>query len=285
MKQEVDILLDDKSLYKDFNVFVKNEYERPTSPEVDHKTMEIPDMPGAWYFGSEVKSREFKLPCVLSGKDSADFQKSIKKLNMLLYNKKGKPREIRLSFSDEPDIYYNVRAKDDVIPERMAGLGEFDLNLIAHDPHGYSTNRTADGPKDFLWNESGHTVTVYNHGNIRAKLSIEGEGVAENIEVKNKTSGEKASVDEEIEHFKISSRSYEISADVIEDTTKEKKDNWFFLSSGFPIKYSETERETKKKHFFDDSDFIYLDPGANELEFKGEDPAMNIKLRWNHTNF
>lgn len=112
-------------------------HNHPT-PSTRDKTLVIPGKHGTWDFGSEVENRIFNFPLAFVESDNSILQKRIRNFVSFLFDPKGKPRIIKLVFDYEPEIYYSVKFSGQISPQRLFGLGKFEIQMVAHDPVAYA---------------------------------------------------------------------------------------------------------------------------------------------------
>jgi predicted phage tail component-like protein len=116
-----------------FGLKVRRAHSHP-APSTREKTIVIPGKNGVWDFGAEMDVRTFNLPLAFVEVDRIALQKRIREFVSFLFDHYGKPRDIKLIFDYEPDKYYMVRYSGQINPERLIGIGQFELPLKANDP-------------------------------------------------------------------------------------------------------------------------------------------------------
>lgn len=131
------IIIDDKHI-SDFGFEVEAGFDDPITPNFEHKTLAIPDRSGVWYFGSEIKERLFSFPLVIHERFHDNMQRAYNRLVAFLFDKFGKPREIKIVREYEPDKFIKARVLQQMLPERLTEEGKVVLPFVAHDPYKYS---------------------------------------------------------------------------------------------------------------------------------------------------
>lgn len=132
-------------------IHVLKDYVDPSIPATRDSGVVIPGRHGEIDFGAYLGNREFSFPIVLIPQSS--YYEALAKtdeLKKILIDPYGRPRTFKLTVTDRPDRYYNVRYSgglpiSDLIKNRF-----FTLSLIAHDPHGYSV---LESTEDVLWGD------------------------------------------------------------------------------------------------------------------------------------
>jgi phage-related protein len=112
-------------------------HDNPT-PSTRDKSLVIPGKHGSWDFGADMDVIQFNFPMAFNEEDRTAVQKRIREFVSFLLDSKGKPRTFTLAFDYEPEKYYYVRYSGQIKPERLFGLGTFDLPLTAFDPVAYA---------------------------------------------------------------------------------------------------------------------------------------------------
>lgn len=136
--------------------------QRPVLPSTVDRTMQISGKHGAWDFGADLSPRLFNLECAFVTRNPTLLQEQISELAKYLVDAYGRPRNLTLVFSIQPERSYTVRYSGALPVERIVGLGQFSLPLIAYDPfaHGpeqvYETTITS----------SPETIEIESDGNI-----------------------------------------------------------------------------------------------------------------------
>jgi len=115
-------------------------YDEPILPGTRDRTLEIPGRQGKIVFSSDLEAREFNLPLsVIEPTSAAGLQIVIRRFARVLLDNAGKPKDVSLVFTKEPDKTYTVRYSGNLPLARLIGgtHGEFTLPLIAADPYAY----------------------------------------------------------------------------------------------------------------------------------------------------
>jgi phage-related protein len=108
-------------------------HDNPT-PATRDKSLVIPGKHGAWDFGADMDIIQFNFPMAFNEEDRIAVQSRIRAFTAFLFDAYGRPRTFKLIFDYEPDKFYMVRYSGQMKPERLFGLGTFDLPLTAFDP-------------------------------------------------------------------------------------------------------------------------------------------------------
>jgi predicted phage tail component-like protein len=190
----------------EFGVRVLAGSQHDALPETRDRTVTIPGRHGVYDFGADLGVRQFELKCgLIDAVDSADLQAKIRKLASELTDVYGRPKTVRLTFSEEPDKYYAVRYTGRVGVDRIHRLGFFLLAFTAFDPMAKSVVTSdlivmdSDTPimSDLLWDTglsqrtiiAPTTFTIINNGStaIRFGYYVEGSGTNVTISANGRT--------------------------------------------------------------------------------------------------
>lgn len=112
--------------------------QRPVLPGTVDRILAIPGRNGAWDFGADLAPRQFNLECAIVRTTPAALQTIISSLAAYLVDQYGKPRTLELVFDLQPERTFYVRYAGNLPIERIVGLGQFVLPLIAFDPNAYA---------------------------------------------------------------------------------------------------------------------------------------------------
>lgn len=156
---------------EDLNISMLNS-PREALPEVMGKIEENHNRPGGHDYGGDYAGLTIDLECYFTRAGNEDnLQEDIRALTDHLTDAQGKPRELDLTFPEEPDLRYTVRYDGSGLGvERGLGenQGEFTLTLVAADPR-------AKGPKETVSKtitSSPEEMSVENSGNVRTPVII-----------------------------------------------------------------------------------------------------------------
>ena len=128
----------DGNLLQDYGIDVEITSQEPINPPIFNRTLSIPGMPGAWDFGGELEPRMIVLDCVFPHQSYSDLKKQIREFNKLLFDEYGKPKEVKLVFGDEMDVFINARVSAGIDVDRTYKRGLASVEFVAHDPFKYS---------------------------------------------------------------------------------------------------------------------------------------------------
>jgi predicted phage tail component-like protein len=169
-------------------------------PETRDRTITIPGRHGAYDYGADLGPRQFELKCgLIDAIDPADLQVKIRKLVNELTDAYGRPKTVRLTFSEEPDKYYAVRYTGRVGVDRIHRLGFFSIPFTAFDPMARSVVTSdqiimgSDTPimSDFMWGTGlservikyPQTFTIINNGSTAIRFSFNVTGSGEGVKI------------------------------------------------------------------------------------------------------
>ena len=258
------IILDGKHI-SEFGFEVEPGHDDPITPNFEHKTLAIPGRPGAWYFGSEIKERPFSFPLVIHDRFYDNMQRAYNRLVAFLFDKFGKPREIKIVREYEPDKFIKARVLQQMLPERLTEEGKVVLPFIAYDPYKYS-NVYAD---EVTWGSEvitfeynyllGHESTggaVKITGPQTINITVDGLAVQPIFEI----SGTGV-------NLSISANGYSFDLPIFVDI------DWIIDFEKYIVYRNGQETMLDIKEF-------YLMPGNNQVQIKGDIIDINLRIKF-----
>ncbi|MBT2736169.1 phage tail family protein [Bacillus sp. ISL-7] len=207
--------------------------------------------------------------------DKTQKQMRIREFVAFLFDQKGKPREIKLSFDYEPEKYYFVKVSNGFSPQRVFGFAFFDLQFTAFDPYAYAEQTYKDtgivtgiqydsgysydsdyyyeNPTSFQWVYSSHYSGVYSYSFMEIPFIVEINGTVMNPTITNQTTGETI---------------------ILPTITNQKLT---LDCKKFTVKVNDVN---KLSQYY--GDFINLVSGDNSLLFTGGSPNATVTYKWKH---
>lgn len=129
--------LDGRTL-ESFGLIPSPGHQHPAAPTTRDRTLEIAGVDGLYDFGATIAERPFDLPLAFPYEiNRYKLQLRINDFISFLYDSKGKPRYMQLTFSYYPDKAYTVRVVGKIDMPRIFDTSEFVLPLVAFDPYAY----------------------------------------------------------------------------------------------------------------------------------------------------
>lgn len=131
----------------DLGFRVLEESQEPLIPSTRDQGMVIDGRHGTHDFGAVLEGKPFTYECAFIPQgtnykkpSAADLQRCVRRLAQHMTDSYGRPRDMTLRRSWEPDKYYIVRYAGSTPLERIAysSIGFFTLPLMAFDPFAYS---------------------------------------------------------------------------------------------------------------------------------------------------
>ena len=278
---------------KDLNLIFEYESERPIAPNTRDSTMVIDGKAGAWDFGAERDVLSFNLQCGAIRKDRAALQQTVRALSAHLFDARGRPRTMKLTFEYEPEKWYYVRYSGSLPINRIVGVGEFTLPLTAFDPDAYAEANAYDetyqydtgvqydsgliypNTASFHWQYFRHMSSLYNYGNLNTGLRVFIEGAVSSPNLTHFQTGEKIAFNvtlDKDEALIIDSDTFTAVKCTVESET-------YYVMAQYPARYVEYEDAVSvigRKR----GDFFQLIPGENGLIFGGVNPDAVVKYMW-----
>lgn len=123
---------------KDYLTTLRNKRRPPWAP-LERKWVNVPNMPGAYPAGTEVKPRPLDIPVVLESKSLKDLQKMKEDLAGWLVT--DEPKE--LIFDDEPDRVYYAMVDGATDIDDLISVGVGIIHFICPDPYKYGPRLVA----------------------------------------------------------------------------------------------------------------------------------------------
>lgn len=114
--------------------------QRPILPGTVDRTLGIPGRNGVMDFGADMGARQFNLECAALKQSPAALQQVVTSLAAYLVDQYGKPRTLPLIFDYQPGRLYYVRYSGSLPVDRIVGLGQFTLPLVAFDSYAYAVS-------------------------------------------------------------------------------------------------------------------------------------------------
>lgn len=166
----------------ELNLYMLRDHENPLMAGMRERIVAIPNRPGAYDYGADLEPISFKLPLGFIRKNGTEIQQTVRDIKKLLIDGNGKPKTFKLIFGYESDKYYNVRFTGEIPIERILGqVGTFNLSLICHEGHAWSTLSN----QDVFWG-SEHIYfsnNTYTFGHSASAPDITGNGGEFNVVV------------------------------------------------------------------------------------------------------
>lgn len=147
---------------------------RPVLPTTRDLQLVIPGRNGAWDFGGDMEPRFFSFSCAFVTRSPVQLQQNIEAFARLLVDHYGKPKTVPLVLAEHPDRTYDVRYSGSIPIDRLVGMGQFSLPLVAFEPY-------AQGPEQVSENvvtSSPYETTIHSEGEIRTEpvITLTNEG-------------------------------------------------------------------------------------------------------------
>ena len=121
------------------------EYKEPVLPQTRDQSVVIPGRNGVHLFNTDLGPRVIVLDLVMIDATTPETLQSLTKtFSQVLLDQDGKPEDVALVFSKEPNYTYTVRYAGSMPLQRIIGgsKGFFSLPLLAADPFSYAAEDT-----------------------------------------------------------------------------------------------------------------------------------------------
>lgn len=147
---------------------------KPLAGGTNDKMSNVPGQIGGYDYGADLTSLRFRLNCEIKNATSqSELMTKARTIADHLFDDEGNPRTMELSFTDEPDKFWEVRYgfnRRATFMDRIVGgkIGRFTLNLVAADPRAHEAEDTTSQ----TITSSGGTITVTNSGNVKTPVKI-----------------------------------------------------------------------------------------------------------------
>lgn len=247
--------------------------QRPVLPGTVDRILQIPGRHGAWDFGADLQPRLFDLECAFITNSQYELQKKISGLAAFLVDPYGRPRNLSLTFTVQPDRSYTVRYSGSMPIERLAGSGRFTLPLVAYDPFAYAAANAYDklgqydagyqydsglmyeNPDQFDWKYKEHMSGVHNYSNLVTPIKLTITGNVKNPKITNVSSG----------------KSMRFAVDLSGQSLVVDGNNMTVTVDG-----------TNMLHVME-GDFLNIVPGDNGFVFSSDiNPVATVIYNWQH---
>jgi len=162
----------------DLGFRVLEESTEPLIPSTRDRTMTIDGRHGTYDFGADLDAKPFVYRCAFvaegtnySNPSAAALQACVRRLAQHMTDSYGRPRDMILRRSWEPDKYYIARYSGDTPLERVvySSIGLFTLPLVAFDPFAYAN---VEQIFETTFGESPFEIEIESAGNIRTQPVI-----------------------------------------------------------------------------------------------------------------
>ena len=147
------------------------DFQEPMLPQTVDRYVTIPGRHGRKLFSSDLGPREIVLELMMIDATTPETLQSLTRtFSEVLLDRDGKPEDVPLVFTKEPDKTYTVRYSGNMPLQRVIGgsKGYFSLPLIAADPYAYGSEDT-DTENITLGTQE---FTVENAGDYRTPPTI-----------------------------------------------------------------------------------------------------------------
>lgn len=280
------------------------DFEYPVAPPTRDHTMEIGGKHGLWDFGADMEPRSFNFPLIVKPQPTrGHVQQVINDLIPVFFDATGRPKTVKLVFDWEPDKYYRARYSGEVNTVRYHSMAKMEWPLVAFDPFRYAPSDQYDPDKayqydsgyeydsglmyansvGFNWRYRKQYIGLYNYSSIETPIRIVVRGSVINPRITNQTTGKTLTVGAGLIDGSLEMDAEYYYSRGTKVKSREPKEKWFFLSPGFPIKYTEVEY-TDEQYFLSgvNGDYPFLAPGLNSLLLEGGLPDALVTVEWEH---
>ncbi|WP_379135974.1 distal tail protein Dit [Paenibacillus sp. sgz500958] len=152
----------------DIGLMVMRGSDRPILPGTRDRLLVISGRHGVRDFGADLEARNFGLKCRFITRSPAALQYAADTLAQLLVDAYGRPKTVDLIFNDHKEQTFKVRYSGSLPIDRLVGMGDFTLPLVAYDPF-------ARGPEileEMQIMASPFSKEILSSGNIRTEPVI-----------------------------------------------------------------------------------------------------------------
>jgi predicted phage tail component-like protein len=112
---------------------VLNKYNRSILAPLNERTVQVPNRPGAHFFGKQMNMREFKLEVTITGGSEADLNAKIRDIAKWISG----DEEEEIVFDKEPDVSYFGYFTGSTDLQELATIGQTTLTFQCPDPYAY----------------------------------------------------------------------------------------------------------------------------------------------------
>lgn len=257
--------MNDKFRFEDFGLILEEGHDHPATPFFENKTLSIPERPGKWDFGTEIREKTFNLPLATQSRDRVKLQSQLNQFVSFLFDDYGKPKLFKIVFDYEPDKYYMVKVSNSFSPLRIKPFARFNLSLIANDP--YKKSNTYND--EINWDS---TTATYDDSWSMDTVFVNNKVITSNQIVETYVNGLALRPD-----ILISGTGSNVTF-TLNDQSFTLKDftNAIFLIRGKDYTCFKNDIDNLTEMT---GDFLTLLPGVNELTITGTNMSFNLSIK------
>lgn len=253
-----------------FNMRPLRDHSRPRAGKIEHNTMHIPGQTGDWYFGSQVRAKEYELQAYMEGASYDELETQLDLLNEILFDEDGQPQLLTAKWDNSKKFAY-VRLAEEIVPDISSVLEKIPIKFINHDSNEYASPAAYDpdiplkydegnrygakfyrNTQSFQWVYSNHYSAIENHATMNAEIKITISGTVKDGSVKHLASGRTIRLPDVTNRtITIDSESYSIS-----------------IGSSDVIDF--------------DADFFKIGRGTNGFLFSATEVKATVRYEWYH---
>lgn len=256
---------------KDYGYKYLKDSKRSISPPTNAITTKIPGLIGSILLGTETDSIAYEITLLIDTNSRTELKASLRELSTILFNSKGQPKELKVSYDDEPDKWENVYYIGQTDLEKLHNKGKITIPFVNFKAASYSnfneynevfnygnfsydTGLIYPNEDTLNWVYNKHRMGLYNYSHYETPIALSITGYVKNPRIELEGT-------EEYMQFNIdlNGRTLNINDDYTIDIDGE---------NGFP--------------YLVGGDFFMLQSGKNGLIFKGVSPNANVEMKWKH---
>lgn len=192
-----------------FNMRPLRDHSRPRSGKIEHNTMHISGQSGDWYFGSQVRGKEYELHAYMEGASYEELETQLDSLNEVLFDAEGQPQLLTVNWDNTQKFAY-VRLAEEIVPDISSVLEKIPIKFVNHDSNEYALPSAFDpeiplkydegnkygakfyrNTQNFEWLYSTHYSAIENHSSLNAEIKFIINGTIRNGTLKHIQTGKK----------------------------------------------------------------------------------------------
>ncbi|MFR3686238.1 MAG: hypothetical protein ACLTXM_14520 [Enterococcus sp.] len=255
---------------ENFKMRPLRDHSRPRSGKIEHNTMHVSGQSGDWYFGSQVREKEYELQAYMEGASYEELETQLDLLNELLFDADGQPQLLTAKWDNTKKIAY-VRLAEEIIPDISSVLEKIPIKFVNHDSNEYAAPSAYDpetplkynegnrygakfypNTQSFQWVYSKHYSAIENHATMNAEIKIIISGSVKGGSVKHLPTGKVIKLPD------VSNRTITIDSET----------------------YSITIGTSDVLDF--DASFFKIGRGTNGFLFEASEVRATVRFEWYH---
>lgn len=255
---------------ENFKMRALRDHSRPRSGKMSHNTLHIPGQSGDWYFGSQIREKEYELQAYVEGASYEELEKQLDDFNGLLFDADGQPQLLKVEWDNSKKFAY-VRLAEEIVPDISSVLEKIPIKFVNYDSNEYAEASAYDpeiplkyndgnkygaqfyrNTQSFEWIYSRHYSAIENHATMNADIKLILTGSIKNGSIKHLPTGKVIKLPD------VTNKTITIDSET----------------------YSISVGSSDVSNF--DADFFKVGRGQNGFLFEASEVKATVKYEWYH---